>query len=176
MRPLDWTLTGGVWPMGVSTSLTWYDIGAILHIISEARGQLFVEIGVEHGGLAALLLCYGAYTGMAYRGIDITLNALHPSMRERGIIARDAWDARTVDFVSSWMRAMPGPVIIFCDGGNKPRELSLYAPLIRPGDVLIGHDYHNEYGEEAIDSMPPNIARLRADWLDRTLLCVWEGV
>lgn len=175
MRPLDWTLTGGVWPMGISTSLTWYDVGAILHVVHESRAGLVVEIGVEHGGLGALLLAYSAYTGITYRGLDITLGALHPAMRVPEIVARDAWATETVAEVQGWMAKAPGPVLIFCDGGDKPRELHLYAPLIRPGDVLIGHDYHNEYGEEAIQGMPPNVKRVRTDWLDKTLLCVWEG-
>ena len=175
MRPLDWTLTGGVWPMGISTSLTWYDIGAILHVIHAAHIRLVVEIGVEHGGLAALLRAYGAYTGVVYRGIDITLDALHPAMLLPGIVQRDAWAAATIDEVRQWMADVPGPALIFCDGGDKPRELRLYAPLVRPGDMLMGHDYRNEYGDAAIQDMPPNVCRVQDEWLDKTLLCLWEA-
>ncbi len=171
MRPLDWTLTGGVWPMGVSTSLTWYDVGAILHVIHAAEVRLVIEIGVEHGGLAALILAYGAYTGIAYRGLDITLGALHPALRVPTIVERDAWATTTVDEVRRWMGDARGPVLLFCDGGDKPREIKLYAPLLRPGDVLLGHDYHNEYGDAAITDVPA--MRVRSDWLDPTLLCMF---
>jgi cephalosporin hydroxylase len=161
--------------MGISTSLTWYDIGAILHVIQVANARLVVEIGVEHGGLAALLLAYGAATGVAYRGLDITLAALHPVMHVPALVQRDAWAMATIIEVQQWMAETPGPTLILCDGGDKPKELRLYAPLIRPGDVLMGHDYRNEYGDAAIQDMPPNVRRVRDDWLDKTLLCLWEA-
>lgn len=171
MRALDWTLTGGVWPMGVSTSLTWYDVGAILHVIHEAHIRLVVEVGVEHGGLAALLASYGRYTGLRYRGIDISLASLHPAVRDEPIVERDAWAAETIAEVARWMSEVDGPALLFCDGGDKPKELHLYAPLLRPDDVLMGHDYHNEYGDAEIATVPAE--RLRAEWLDKTLLCLF---
>lgn len=174
MKPLDWTLTGAIWPVGVSTSLTWSDIGVILHVIQAAGIRLVVEIGVEHGGLAALLAAYGQVTGVAYRGLDITLAALHPVVRDLPIVARDAWRAETVAEVRGWMDAANGPCLIFCDGGDKPKELHLYAPLLRPGDVLMGHDYHNEYGDAELVSMPPSVVRVHAVWLERTLLCLFQ--
>lgn len=170
-----WKQTGGIWPMSVSCSLTWYDLGAIVHLLQTARIRLIVEIGVEHGGLTAYLLAYRYYTGCAYRGIDITLAPLDNRLRAdvAGVVSeRDAWDAATVETVAGWVHATDGPCLIFCDGGNKPKELHLYAPCIRPGDVLIGHDYGNEYTEAAIVDIP--LTRIRADWLDDTLLCAWR--
>ena len=71
-----WQQTGGVWPLGVSSSVTWLDLGAIAHILQTAGIKTVLEIGVEHGGLSAWLMAYGRYNAIAYRGIDITLNAL----------------------------------------------------------------------------------------------------
>lgn len=164
--------TGGIWPIGVSCSLTWLDLGAIAHILQVAHIRLVVEIGVEHGGLAAYLAEYCRLTGCGYRGVDMTLNPLDNRLRAAlNVIERDAWASATVAEVSGWVNATDGPVLIFCDGGNKPKELHLYAPLIREGDVLLGHDYGNEYTEAAIADMP--LTRIRADWLDDTLLCAF---
>ena len=169
-----WRQTGGVWPLGVSCSLTWYDLGAIAHILQTAHIRTVLEIGVEHGGLAAWLLAYGRYTDIVYRGVDITLNALHLTVRalDRGnLIERDAWtDAAIVD-AREWLSEQPAPALIICDGGNKPMELHLYAPLLRPGDVMIGHDYQNEYTNDAIATVPAQ--QVHADWLDDTLLCMF---
>ena len=169
-----WQRTGGIWPLGVSCSLTWLDLGAIAHILQVGRIQTVLEVGVEHGGLAAWLRSYGLYTGAVYRGLDITLNALHTVVRDRDISAidqRDAWSPATVSEIATWLDAQPAPALIICDGGDKPRELHLYAPLLRMGDVLIGHDYHNEYGDDALVDMPAE--QVRADWLDDTLLCMF---
>ncbi len=172
-----WRQTGGIWPMGVSCSLTWYDLGAIAHIIQDARIRTVIEIGVEHGGLAAWLTAYCHYTGCRYRGIDITFAPLHPTVRDdmasNQLEERDAWSAETVARVGQWMAEYPAPALIICDGGDKPKELKLYAPLLRPGDVLLGHDYHNEYTDEALVDMPAMVEQVHTDWLDDTLLCMF---
>ena len=174
-----WRRTGAIWPIGVSCSLTWCDLGAIAHIIQTAGIKTVLEVGVEHGGLAAYLRAYGMYTGLAYRGIDITLNALAFAVRDldgSAIDQRDAWDPRTVHEMAQWLKDAPAPALIICDGGDKPRELHLYAPLLRYGDVLIGHDYHNEYNDDALAGMPEEVTQVRADWLDDTLLCMFVRV
>lgn len=171
MRSALWHQTGGVWPMGISTSLTWYDVGAIVRVIQEYGIRSVVEIGVEHGGLAAFLLAYGRHTGLSYLGIDITLNALHPAVGRSCLSQRDAWSADAVADVGHWIATYPAPALIICDGGDKPRELKLYAPLLREGDILIGHDYHNEYVDDAIADVPAR--QVCTDWLDDTLLCVF---
>ena len=171
-----WRRTGAIWPIGVSCSLTWCDLGAIAHIIQTAGIRTVLEVGVEHGGLASYLRAYGLYTGLAYRGIDITLNALNTTVRERDLSAidqRDAWTADTVAEMRDWLNDAPAPALIICDGGDKPKELHLYAPLLRHGDVLIGHDYHNEYSDAALAGMPKTVTQYVADWLDDTLLCMF---
>lgn len=169
-----WRRTGAIWPLGVSCSLTWCDLGAIAHVIQTAGIKTVLEIGVEHGGLASYLRSYGLYTGLAYRGIDITLNALAYAVRENAgtaIDERDAWTDATVAEMKDWLKDAPAPALIIVDGGDKPKELHLYAPLLRYGDVMLGHDYHNEYTAEAIVSVPAT--QVNADWLDDTLLCMF---
>ena len=138
-----WRQTGGIWPLGVSSSVTWLDLGAIAHIIQTARIKTVLEIGVEHGGLSAWMMAYGRYNNVAYRGLDITLNALQTQV---GIVDRsafvecDAWSAAAVNAARAWLNSQPAPALIICDGGNKPKELHLYAPLLRENDIMIGHD------------------------------------
>lgn len=169
-----WRHTGGIWPLGVSCSLTWLDLGAIAHIIQTARIRTVLEIGVEHGGLAAWLLAYGRYNDIAYRGVDITLNALQTQVGvvdRAAFVERDAWTDAAVEDARQWLGRQIGPALIIIDGGDKPKELHLYAPLLRAGDVMIGHDYHNEYGDAQIATVPAQ--QQHAEWLDDTLLCMW---
>lgn len=165
-----WRQTGGIWPMGVSCSLTWYDLGAIVHIMQVRHIRSIVEIGVEHGGLAVYLAAYCAVTGSDYYGIDITLTPLDTRVH-LPVAVRDAWLPETIAEVGRWLDAYPAPALIICDGGDKPKELHLYAPLLRAGDVLLGHDYHNEYVDAAICDVPAT--RVHTDWLDDTLLCMF---
>lgn len=174
MTSAHWRQTGAIWPIGISCSLTWLDLGAITYILQSSDIRLVVEIGVEHGGLAAYLAPYCCYTGCVYRGLDITLAALDNRLRRDltgVVIERDAWDPATVAEVGGWVAQTDGPALIFCDGGDKPKELHLYASVLRPGDVLIGHDYNNEYTEEAIADI--SLTRIYTDWLADTLLCAF---
>ncbi len=181
--PTLWRQTGQIWPVAVPTSLTWYDMGALLHIVQAAQVDLVVEIGVDQGGLAALLLAYRDYAGQAaqtvpltYVGIDINLATVCPlllAQHRAHFIQADAWAAATVGavqmLVSDAQRAL-----VFCDGGDKPRELHLYAPILRPGDLLLAHDYQNEYTDAAFVGLPADVQRLTPVWLERTLLCLFQ--
>jgi cephalosporin hydroxylase len=149
-------------------------MGAIAYVLQTARIRTILEIGVEHGGLAAWLGAYCDVTGCAYRGVDIAMSALDPFVREtmiNGMVECDAWSANTIDASGAWLNSQAAPALIIVDGGDKPRELHLYAPLLRDGDVMLGHDYHNEYVDDAIADVPAT--QVRADWLDDTLLCMF---
>jgi len=39
------------------------------------------------------------------------------------------------------------PLVIFCDNGNKPQEVELYAPMLRAGDYIAVHDWGTEFLE-----------------------------
>src|SRR6188768_224235 len=101
-----WKHTGAIWPLGVSSSVTWLDLGAIAHILQEGRIRTVLEIGVEHGGLSAWLMAYGRYNNIAYRGVDITLNALQTQVGivdRSAFVERDAWDSMTVVEMRGWL-------------------------------------------------------------------------
>lgn len=179
MTAPHWRQTGGVWPLGISTSMTWLDIGALLTLITLSKAQRVLEIGVEHGGCSVLLATYCRYAArkIEYRGIDICLNALSSTITEDDpidLLERDAWASKTITEMRAWLAASPGPRLIFCDGGDKPRDLHAYAPLLKAGDVIVAHDYMNEYNDDALADLPPHLERVRADWLDETLLCAFR--
>lgn len=172
-----WQTTGAIWPCGVSTSMTWLDFGALITLLQRFAIRAIVEIGVEHGGCTAPLSSYARYTGVAYWGIDRSLASLSPAVAQHDgalLVERDAWAAETVAEVGAWIAAHPVPSLIFCDGGDKPHELRLYAPLLRSGDILVGHDYRNEYMDDALWGLPDDLERLQADWLDDVLLCAFR--
>lgn len=184
-----WRQTGGIWPLSLPTSLTWTDIGALLHLIRMYGVGLFVEIGVEHGGLAALMMAYSDATRdrtnvgwqsvpfLDYIGIEIDLRRVNtPVLRQAGsrILGINAWSESAVALVAATVRDCPHRALIFCDGGDKPRELHLYQAVLRPGDLLIAHDYHNEYGDEAISDLDTRLNRIVAPWLEDTLLCAFQ--
>lgn len=176
-----WHQTAAVWSLGVPTSLTWYDIGAIVHVIQAARVTVVIEIGVDQGGLAALLLAYRQYAQPQYDipaltnyfGVDINLDTVSRSVLDphrAHFLEADAWAPATIARVQAEI-AGHQRALIFCDGGDKPRDLRTYAPILRPGDVLMAHDYHNEYGDDALVGLPADLERQTPAWMAQTLCC-----
>ena len=35
-------------------------------------------------------------------------------------------------------------MILLCDNGDKPREFDTFAPLAKPGDIIVVHDWETE--------------------------------
>ena len=54
------------------------------------------------------------------------------------------------EIVTSYLQG-PGRCVLFCDDGNKPKEFATFAPLAKPGDIIVVHDWGTEILEQHID-------------------------
>lgn len=140
--PHEYHNFGGIWPLGVSTSQSWFDVGAILNIIQTEPIEYVLEIGTQHGGLSVLLMARASYVKtFDYDGIEINEQLLDPRVPRSHIRIADAWSEDTVAWAHSMITSTQGKALILCDGGDKPRDLRTYAPLIREGDIIAAHDF-----------------------------------
>lgn len=57
-------------------------------------------------------------------------------------------DPKTIETIRAQIAA-PGTTLLLCDGGNKHKEFELYAPALKPGDFIMGHDW--AYDEAAFE-------------------------
>jgi len=158
--------TGALWPLGIPVSQSWREIGASLFAIQEFGIGSYLEIGVHRGGLASLLIARTLTTPLTYDGIEIDAAQLHPALADLVAYAPRAEIAIGDVIASSWLAdTLAGaarPALVLCDGGDKPRELALVAPLLRPGDYVLVHDY----GSEVCDAdLPTSLTRLTPPWL-----------
>lgn len=168
-----WQRNGELWPMSVPTSMTWNDIGAVLMAIQEYCVTTVIEIGVEHGGLASILLARKSFTPtnprrFQYFGIEwdrekiySTLNSVLSSEDEI-IRIGNAFSDGSVIWVQNIIQRDTNRVLIVCDGGDKPREMKTYAPLLREGDIIMAHDYGQEITWRDI---PSDVAVLSKEWM-----------
>lgn len=61
-----------------------------------------------------------------------------------------------------------GRVLLLCDGGYKQDEFRMFAPMMKPGDVIMVHDYAETLGEyEEITG--------KIGWFDVADSC-WDGI
>lgn len=65
----------------------------------------------------------------------------------------DNLEPENIEEVQSFIQ-QSGPTIILCDGGSKKNEFRLLTPFLKPGDIIMAHDYspNSEYFEEHINN------------------------
>jgi len=116
-------------------------------LVSNPDITRIVELGTAHGGLA---LFFGLHM-FGKGGRVLTLDVAPVMSAEWYRLAsflniefrkRDIWDIRTIMEVSEFIKL--GRALIFIDGGDKPKELTLYAPCAKPNDLIMIHDYASE--------------------------------
>lgn len=97
-----------------------------------------IEIGTAFGGLTSLMvdLCPDAKI-FTYDNRPILQTKLPPRVTAK---AMDAFEVE--DEIARLIRA-PGQVLLLCDGGNKVREFNTFAKYLKPGDLIMAHDYES---------------------------------
>ena len=53
------------------------------------------------------------------------------------------------------------PVIVLCDGGNKPRELKTFSRYVTAASTLVVHDWGTEMLQKDV---PDNVEMVHEDW------------
>ena len=101
-----------------------------------------LEIGTADGGLTILLRDLLDEAGL--KAADLW--TCDPSVRERPHLMHPgityyAIDAMNSSVLEYYVKYAEGPVLVLCDGGNKPAEFNKYAAYLRTGDVIMAHDY-----------------------------------
>lgn len=113
-----------------------------------------VELGTYQGGFSWFLDAQARARGIEFRTYDILL----PEVEPPGFRQLDIY--RYSDQVDLGGRY---PVALFCDGGNKPRELKRFPPMCAPGSVFLVHDW----GTETLPTdVPDFLEELYGDFCD----------
>jgi len=138
---------------GVLVGHTWAEVGLLFACINTYKIKKVVEIGVHNGGLSILLAHATEHIpNFHYLAIEIDDNLIKPTVKKlfhplgnSTLWIEDAWQMTTISRVRHWMTTTAaGPTLIYCDGGNKPKEFGLYAQILNKGDFIAAHDY--DYG------------------------------
>jgi len=142
--------TFGGHPCG-QTVADWY----LWELILNERPDLcaIIEIGTWQGGFSRFLFAQSAIRGMEF----VTYDAVMPDSEPPGFEQVDVFaDARVL---AEGFASYTAPVILLCDGGNKPREALTFPPMLPRNSLVVVHDWMTEFMPEDV---PP------------FLLPVWE--
>lgn len=123
---------------GVTMAQYWVDLllwEAILNTNAQLKG--IVELGTWEGGMARYLFAQAQARRMWF----VTFDVIQPADPPPEFVRADIY--RYPEVVEQAAAAM-GPVALLCDGGNKPRELQLFPPLMPDGSIFVVHDWLTE--------------------------------
>lgn len=99
-----------------------------------------VEVGTAHGGTTLFLADQARQRGFRFVSYDDWPAARTPDLDATGaLITRDCFDEVSVAEITAMIA--DGRTLILCDGGDKVREFLTFAPLLKPGDAIMAHDY-----------------------------------
>lgn len=113
-------------------------LDALWNAMSDEPPMTILEIGCYEGGFTAML----ADHELGRRTLELhtydrgwapkALNTLHVYFHQADCFADP--------LLESLIRS-PGRCLVFCDGGDKEREVRTFGPYLKPRDVLCAHDY-----------------------------------
>jgi len=130
-----------------------------IDIINRYKIALFVELGTYMGGgLVHVIPNLILDRNFRYMGYEILPEKVkdeilffafdHPRCE---LILQDMFLAHNLEAVSDAIASTQGRVYVFCDGGNKPKELEIFSKFLRVGDIISVHDYVEDQTGEITD-------------------------
>lgn len=138
--------------LGVRMLQRWVDLVLWENVLNAHQGlRAIIELGTGAGSFSIFLLLQALQRGMEFWTYD---KVEHSSVRN-GPVARlmglgehflleDVFDpcGSLVEKLSQ--QTDLHPLLLFCDGGDKPREFCTFVPLLRRGDLIGVHDWTEE--------------------------------
>ncbi len=134
--------------------------------------EKFVEIGTGGGAFSVILGLHAVQRGSHLLTYDIQIRGHKPKVDS-------VFDKLGVEFVEedvfenvkNIQKHMDGkPTFFFCDGGDKRKELEVFAPLLPSGSVIAVHDYGDEILPEDVRKHTVGWTPILEDfWTDTTV-------
>ena len=108
-------------------------------ILRKIDFKRIIEIGTEHGGLSTYFYLYCKVKGAEFITVD-NVNHSKPAIIKESFYLVDAYSPEGISFISKAIQE-PGITIVYCDGGDKARELKIYTPYLKIYDYIAVHDW-----------------------------------
>lgn len=150
-------------------------------VILEQKPRVIIQTGVAHGGsilfMAHMLDILGDEAGEVI-GIDIDLSNVDPVVLEHPRVRLIKGSSADLSIAARLDRALIGPTMVSLDSDHRAahvaKELSIWAPLVSPGQFLVvedtnvnGHPVRKDHGPGPAEALAPWIGAQGAirDWV-----------
>lgn len=134
----------------------WQDLMLWEGFLNFSEPKAIVEIGTLQGGLSLYLKHQADSRKAKFFTIDFQkycdFSRFPNSTLLPHFIHADVWDKKTVEPLIA--DNSNKPLALLCDGGNKPKEMQTFTPLLSVGDFAIVHDWGNEVSDADLVGLP----------------------
>ena len=117
-------------------------------ILTRYHFYAVIEFGAGNGGITTLFAIHCLRMGASLDTFDLMgepNRGLYKKLRQLVPIRfhrKNVFNEETINLVSALLRS--GRSLIYCDNGDKPKEITTYAPLMKRGDIIMAHDKDQE--------------------------------
>lgn len=104
--------------------------------------QMIIEIGTSQGAFTDVLRNHDISRDAAIHTFDVNTCSQINAGVQRRYVAHHLGDCFTsqrsaiIDLIDQ-----PGRALVFCDGGDKPKEFVEFSKHLKSGDLIFAHDY-----------------------------------
>lgn len=118
--------------LGAQIQQNWPGLYMLEHTLNSQKFELIIELGTGFGALAVFF---------SYHAPTISFDKIDQRQMTGGYLfcKRDVFNYNTHSFIG-W-KTINKKTLFFCDNGDKPKECQLYSKMVKPGDLMIMHDY-----------------------------------
>ncbi len=145
---------------GAAIQRKWVDIFTIDVFLADCRPSMIIELGTGSGAFSSYLATYAYLNGAQFVTFDsnrktAVIKRANPRalrlIRKLGgkTSQRDIFEDETAAFVRSLIQR-PGVSFLYCDNGDKPKEIQMFAAALKPGDFVGVHDFGSEIHEKDV--------------------------
>ena len=99
-----------------------------------------LEIGTANGGF---ILAIRDLTTAEILTYDVKQTPHKQTLEDNNITVKVISAFEDFDFIEDYISA-EGQVLVLCDGANKPKEFEFFSRMIKPGDIIMAHDYSRD--------------------------------
>lgn len=137
----------------------WEDLAVWEKVLNENPLRAVLEIGTGSGAFTTFLLAQCRARRIRFLSFDKQPHTVDNAVtRELELSLRcrvgDLWSSGMIEIDSVLRSRQCHPLLIFCDNGDKVREVSEFACLLEQDDMIAAHDWGTEIRPEDVDGLP----------------------
>jgi len=155
---------------GVVVYKSWGEMFQIEALLNAVKFSNIIELGTGYGSTAILMGVHSHMTGAKVFTYDDkpTVTAEVQKLYDAIGVEFEVIDIFENEKKIADLITRPGRTLLYCDNGNKNKELQMWSYYLKPGDVALVHDYPEETFQTILDEVSKlyNMSPFCQDWFE----------